>query len=109
MEMNMTMEMTPKISKKEELYKYITYRGFAKTSDVIAWGSTHKSNRADRDARLLAEKCRMCVIGAKKCSDDFCKGKIRRMDKNKAEAIFGYKMKEAVWEVMLSENQKELF
>ncbi len=43
-----------KLSAKERLYNYIVDKGFAKTSDVIRWGSENFCNRSDRNARQLA-------------------------------------------------------
>ena len=41
-------------SKKEQVYDFIKQKGRARTSEVIAFGSTIFSNRAEKDARDLA-------------------------------------------------------
>lgn len=68
------------LPKKEQLYLFIREKVYCRTSDVIRWGSDNFSNRADRDARLLAAE-----------------GKIRRMTpEEKVFRGFG-KSKEDVW------------
>lgn len=52
-----------------------------KTSDVIKWGIENHSNRAERNARELANE-----------------GKIFRMSKDNKEFMFG-KIREEVWVV----------
>lgn len=48
-----------KKSKKEQLLDYIREKHYVRTSEVIRWGSAHYDNRADRNARLLAEEGRI--------------------------------------------------
>ena len=42
------------ISKKEQIYNFIKRQGRARTSEVIVFGSKIFSNRAEKDARDLA-------------------------------------------------------
>ena len=70
---------TQTLTKKEQLFLYIKEKVWAKTSDVIRWGSENFSNRADRDARALAEE-----------------GRIRRLTEDE-ERFYGFKGKEGVW------------
>ena len=67
------------LTKKEQLYLFIKEKVYCKTSDVIRWGTENFSNRADRDARALAEE-----------------GKIRRLTE-KEEVFRGFHGKEGVW------------
>jgi hypothetical protein len=71
-----------KPSKKEQLLSYIRALRYVKTSEVINWGSDHYSNRADRDARQLAQE-----------------GKIRRLSKEERMLRFG-NIKEFVYEAL---------
>jgi hypothetical protein len=66
-------------TKKQQLADFIKSRGQVKTSDVIRWGSQNYSNRADRDARDLAEK-----------------GIIERMPEDKVDFYYPG-IKEEVW------------
>ena len=44
------------LSKREKLLQFIKEKHYIRTSEIIAWGVRNFSNRADRDARLLAEE-----------------------------------------------------
>lgn len=66
-------------SKKAQLKEYIRACHVVKTSDVIRWGSENYSNRAERDARDMAEN-----------------GQIRRMSAEDKKLRFG-DIKEEVW------------
>ncbi len=70
-------------SKKELLLRSIRALGYMKTSEVIAWGSSRYSNRADRDARQLAKE-----------------GLIKRMSPGEIAMRFKNKIKEGVWKVV---------
>jgi hypothetical protein len=50
----MTLRTDIFISKKEQVYNFIRQKGRARTSEVIVFGSSIYSNRADKDARDLA-------------------------------------------------------
>lgn len=71
-----------KKDKREQLLNFIKARRYVKTSDVIRWGLENFHNRADRDARDFAKE-----------------GKIRRMNPEIKERIFGH-IKEDVWEIV---------
>ena len=67
-------------SKKDLLLDYIKAKHYCRTSEVIKFGSDHFDNRADRNARLLAEEGRI-----KRVSDE--------------EKVFRFQnTKEDVWE-----------
>ena len=74
-------------SKKEQVYNFIKQRKWAKTSDVIKFGSSIFSNRAEKDARDLANP---------KYTNP---PKIRRMPLEKRKHLFP-DIKEEIWEVM---------
>lgn len=59
------------VSDKNLLLQFIKNKKWARTSEVISWGVKNYSNRADRNARVLAEE-----------------GKIRRMTKEEKEYHF---------------------
>ena len=67
---------------KELLWEWLKVKQYAKTSEVIAFGLANFSNRAERNARVLAEE-----------------GLIRRMEEQKRIRYFG-NIKEEVWEVV---------
>ncbi len=69
-------------SSKTKLYDFIKSKGRVKTSEIIQWGCRNFSNRADRNARQLAEE-----------------GLIKRMDKEKKIRYYG-NIGEDVWEVI---------
>lgn len=74
--------MTPGVkvkSKKAQLLDWIRFHGAVKTHEVLQWGIANYSNRAERDARLLAQE-----------------GKIRRLTKIEQRDEVG-NAKEAVW------------
>ena len=71
-----------KKSAKDCLYDFIKTRKYVKTSDILKWGVENYSNRADRNARLLASE-----------------GKIKRMDDQKKIMYFG-NTKEEAWEII---------
>ena len=75
-------DLFDKRSDKDRLYDFIKSRSPVKTSDVIAWGGRNHSNRAERNARLLATE-----------------GKIQRMDSCKKMRYFG-SIGQDVWEVV---------
>ena len=67
---------------KTRLYLWLRERKWAKTSEILRWGTDNYSNRADRNCRLLAQE-----------------GKIKRMDKQKKICYFGH-IAEEVWEII---------
>jgi hypothetical protein len=76
---------TATLSRKEQLYLFIKARVYCKTSEVLRWGVDNFSNRADRDARALAEEI---------------PPRIRRLeDHEKIFRGFG-KLKEDVWTII---------
>lgn len=68
-------------SKQYMLLKWMKQVKRAKTSTVISWGTLNFCNRAERDARLLAEK-----------------GWLRRMSPKKKSRFYVEKMRQEVWE-----------
>lgn len=69
------------LSKKEQVYLFVKEKGYARTSDVIRFGSEIFSNRAHRDLQQLAQDGRITWL-----SDD--------------EKVFrGFKGKEKVWQI----------
>ena len=52
----MTSDLFITKSKKDQLLDWIKRRGRARTSEVILWGTSNYCNRADRNARQLAEE-----------------------------------------------------
>jgi hypothetical protein len=70
---------TSTLSKKEQLRLWIKSKEFARTSEVIRWGSDNFTNRADRYARDLAEE-----------------GFLRRLTLEE-ERFRGFKTKEGIW------------
>ena len=74
-------DLFQKLTKKEELLKWLQERRRAKTSEVIWWGTLNHSNRAERNARQLGKE-----------------GKIKRMDEWHKIAIYG-DTKEEAWVV----------
>ena len=74
-------DLFQKLTKKEELLKWLKERRRAKTSEVIRWGVDNYSNRSERNARQLAKE-----------------GKIKRMDEWHKIAIYG-DTKEEAWVV----------
>ena len=76
----MTQDLFATKSKKEQLLDYIKSIHYARTSEIIRWGSAHFDNRADRNARQLAVEGRI-----KRVSDE--------------EKIFRFQdTKEDIWE-----------
>lgn len=71
-----------KRSAKDKLYDWMKSRQWTRTSEVIKWGSQNFSNRAERDARILAQD-----------------GKIRRMSDDEKKRIIGFS-KEDVWVIL---------
>ena len=73
-----------KRSDKDKLLEYFKIKKTLKTHDVIEWGLKNGSNRAERNARQLAEE-----------------NKIRRLTDEEKAQLFWYlpKMKEDVWVV----------
>ena len=76
------LDLFDKTTSKNLLYGWLKKRGHAKTSEIIQWGCRNFSNRADRNARQLAEE-----------------GLIKRMDKEKKIRYYG-NIGEDVWEVI---------
>jgi hypothetical protein len=70
---------TSHLPKREQLLLFLRSQEFTKTSDVIRWGSMNFSNRAERDARQLAEE-----------------GLIRRLT-DEEKRFRGFNGKEDVW------------
>jgi hypothetical protein len=71
---------------KQALYDWmVAQHRPIKTSEVIRWGSDHFSNRADRNARQLAND-----------------GKIERLSDTEKQQLFG-NIKEDVWRVVTKE------
>ena len=60
-------------SKKDQLLEYIKEKHYCRTSEVIRWGSAHFDNRADRNARLLAEEGRIKRISDEEKNFRFAK------------------------------------
>jgi len=69
-----------RLSDKDLLCEFMKQKRWARTSEIIRFGSEHFSNRADRNARQLARE-----------------GLIRRMNKQLQDLRFG-KIGERVWE-----------
>ena len=67
------------VPKRERLKKYLLSRLYTKTSDVIAWGQDNFFNRAEREARDLAEE-----------------GLIRRLT-DQEKIFYGFRTKEDIW------------
>lgn len=57
----MTDLFTSHLSKRDRLKLWLKEKGFAKTSEVIKWGSANFSNRAERDARDMAAENDPCI------------------------------------------------
>lgn len=72
-----------KLTKKELVFQFIREKGYARTSDVIRYGSSIFSNRAQRDMFQLAAD-----------------GKIVALDDNEKKWR-GFKGKENVWMVKI--------
>ena len=73
----------PKLTAKDRLYEWMkSQKRYIKTSEIIRYGVENYSNRADRNARQLAQE-----------------GKIKRIDDQLKRMIFN-KIKEDVWEVL---------
>lgn len=47
---------TKELTSKERLWNWLKEQEFVKTSSIIAWGVQNYSNRADRNARQLAQE-----------------------------------------------------
>lgn len=69
------------LTDKDRLWNWLKTKGYVRTSEIIKWGTENFSNRADRNARVLAEE-----------------GKLVRMDKQKKLRYFG-NIREEVYEV----------
>jgi len=71
------------LSKREELYIFIKDKSYCRTSGVIRWGTQNFRNRAEVDARQLAEE-----------------GRIRRLEET--EKVFRWfgNTKEEVWTIV---------
>jgi hypothetical protein len=80
---------TAVLPKKEQLFLHIKEKRWCRTSDVIKWGIENFSNRADRDARLLAQE-----------------GRIVRLTEDE-ERFYGFKGKEGVWRVCQNSQPTE--
>ena len=50
------------LTKKEQVYQFIREKGYARTSDVIRFGSTIFSNRAQRDMFQLAADGKIAAL-----------------------------------------------
>jgi hypothetical protein len=75
-------------SKKEMVYQFIKERGHARTSDVIKFGSAIYHNRAEKDARDLAN--------IKYTNPP----KLRRMTEFEKHSWYGPNIGEDVWVVV---------
>lgn len=78
----MTDLFTSHLTKKEQLYLFIKGKEFVRTSEVIRWGTENFSNRAERDARQLAQD-----------------GLIVRMDDSE-KRFRGFNTKEDIWKIV---------
>ena len=67
----MVTDLFDKRTAKEKLFEFIQHKKIVTTSDVQEWGTLHHSNRAERNARELAEE-----------------GKIRRMTPERKAQVF---------------------
>ena len=76
-------DLFDKRTQKEKLWQFFQERQYVKSSEVLAWGVRNYSNRADRDARLLAKE-----------------EKIKRMNQGKIVSLYG-NINEQVWEVVV--------
>lgn len=77
------------MTKKAQLLAWIRSQGVVRTHEVIEWGVAHCSNRADRDARMLARA-----------------GQIRRLTDFEKETRFG-KIREDAWAAVAVESVAE--
>ena len=82
----MLTDLIDRRTSKEKLLDFIQLRKIVKTHEVIEWGVRNFSNRADRDARQLAEE-----------------GKIKRMEDSRKRFLFP-ECREDVWELVLVES-----
>jgi len=84
----MTTDLFAPKSKKEQLFDWIKEQGRCRTSDIIKWGSENYHNRADRDARDLAQE-----------------GKIWRMRQDIQDIVYGFKSKESAWSIFEADKE----
>lgn len=84
----MVTDLYDKRTAKEKLLDFIRAKKIVFTHEVIAWGVANHSNRADRDARLLANQ-----------------GFIERMSPERKRQVFYHNnFKEEVWELCPGKN-----
>uniref|UniRef100_A0A6M3L9L4 Uncharacterized protein n=1 Tax=viral metagenome TaxID=1070528 RepID=A0A6M3L9L4_9ZZZZ len=75
---------TKPLTDKERLWEWLKTKEFVKTSEILFWGCNNYSNRADRNARLLAQE-----------------GKLERLSKDEKILRFG-NIGEEVYKVILT-------